>query len=67
MPETEIVRIVIAALEIVSLALPGFLAAFSSADSDERALERARLALDAVPVDPAKRGIDRWGAELRSR
>lgn len=65
MSETEIVRIVIAALEIVSRAAPGFLAAFSGADSDAAALERARVALEAVPTDPAKRGIERWRAELR--
>lgn len=64
MPETEIVRIVLAALEIVSRAAPGFLAAFSGADSDAAALERARVALDAVPRDPAARGIDRWRSEL---
>jgi hypothetical protein len=66
MPETEIVRIVISALEIVSRAAPGFLAALTGTDSDEKALERARLALEAVPRDPAQRGIERWRRERLS-
>lgn len=57
-------EIALAALGIVAKAAPGFIAAFSGADSDTEALERARVALEAIPQDPAKRGIDRWRAEL---
>jgi hypothetical protein len=57
-------EIALAALGIVAKVAPGFIAAFSGADSDAAALERARVALEAVPRDPAARGIDRWRAEL---
>ncbi len=66
MTPIPIAEIVIAALEIAVRAAPGFLAAFSSEASDEAALARAKRALDGVPVDPARAGIERFRESLRA-
>lgn len=64
MIDPNVARIVSSALAIVAAAAPGLLAALSGAESDEKALDRAADALQAVPADPAARGIERWRAAL---
>ena len=51
----------------ISREVPGFLAIFSGQKDDADALESARLALDAIPISPARAGIDRRRAELAAQ
>ena len=60
MAPEAIASAVASALGIVAALIPGFLAAFSGSDSDEHAIERARLAVASVRRNPAQAGIDRW-------
>lgn len=60
----EVASLVIDGLIKITREAPGFLAIFTGQKDDADALESARLALEAVPLSPARAGIDRRRAEL---
>lgn len=67
MTPPEVAEFVFASLVKIGEAAPGFLEVFSGQKDDEAALESARLALDGVPLSPARTGIDRRRAELAAQ
>ena len=64
MTPPEVASTILDSLIKIAREAPGFLAVFSGQKDDADALESARLALDAIPLSPARVGIDRRRAEL---
>jgi hypothetical protein len=56
--------IVVAALQIVASAAPGFLAAFSGHATDEEAIAHAEKAVLSIPSHPATDRIAAWRKHL---
>jgi hypothetical protein len=67
MTPPEVASTILDSLIKIAREAPGFLAVFSGQKDDADALESARLALEAIPLSPARAGIDRRRAELAAQ
>lgn len=60
----SIPNIILSALQIITSAAPGFLAAFSGHASDEEAIQHAEKAVLSIPAHPASSAIATWKKHL---